>query len=1115
MRRIIISAIIFLTLLSIGYSQVYETGIPFITNYTPQGTTGTQHFSVVQDFRGVLYFGNNDGEIMEYDGVNWRSIPIANRSFVRSLQVDDYGTVYAGGVGEFGYLAPDIHGKLNYVSLLSKLDSSDLSFGHIWRIYNWNGNIYFCDPYKIFKYLPVTDTVQVIDPPSFGFRNGLFSFVVNDRFYHGDIAAGLLELVGDSLRVASGGEFFIRKFITSMLPYNETEIFIGTNMSGAFLYDPETGTIRTGVFEDQANPLLMNRNIFTGIRYSDELYALGAITSGGGFIIDKEGKPIHRFTKETGLQDETIVYLYANPNQPGQNPLWFALNIGIAKAELNAPFRVFRENEGFEGNINDIIRFDGILYLATSSGVYYLSDNGNGGVRFRKVNEINANSWTFHEFQPGDNRMSRLLVGTDDGLFDLSRDGKATLIDDKIRNKLDESRFVTFDIYQPPGEPKIYMGIYGGFVILNYENGVWYKENIIKLLQDENRSIVQDEDGRLFISTLHNGIYIYEFTETGDTIGKQYTTENGLPSLNENYIYHFDDRTFFATDKGLYRYDIESDSFYPDTLFGRIYADGTYRIFRIQKDKDGDFWLSVKQEDTGNIEVLLKSTEDGFIADDTPFKRLSRFSTDAFYSDDNGIMWMGKSNELYRFDKNFVKDFTIPYNTLVRRVIIDVDSVIFSGTNYIRNTRGKLIPAIGQPDDLNYAVKFDHNDVTFQWAAPYFDAEEATEYRYWLEGNDKEWTRWSDRTDFTYTNLRRGHYLFKVQARNVYGVESETGTFAFTILPPWYQTAYAIVAYIILFIALVVVIVKLYTRRLVMENIRLEGIVAERTAEVVRQKEELTDSIEYASRIQRALLPSEKVLFESLPKHFILFKPRDIVSGDFYWMTQRENKVFIVAADCTGHGVPGAFMSMLGISFLNEIVNKTGITQSNLILDELREHVMQSLKQTGEGEDETKDGMDLSLCVIDKEKRHIQFSGAYNPLLYVRPLSDKERKTVEKGEELKVDTGVVYNDNYILFQVRGDKMPIGISAKNHESFNLHELEMKPGYTMYMFSDGYVDQFGGPEGKKFMSKAFKRLLLDVQDYPMEEQRKILEDNLQDWMGDLAQIDDIIVIGIKLE
>ncbi|MCK4466602.1 MAG: SpoIIE family protein phosphatase, partial [Bacteroidales bacterium] len=580
------------------------------------------------------------------------------------------------------------------------------------------------------------------------------------------------------------------------------------------------------------------------------------------------------------------------------------------------------------------------------------------------------------------------------------------------------------------------------------------------------------------------------------------------------FVYRFDEKIHFATSKGLYRFNEETKRFFPDSTFGARFADGSIEVFRMSMDKDGDLWMSY-DKDNRWYETFVSWKDGKYVESNLPFYRLPNKSTDAIYCDEDGIVWLGKSTELYKFDKKYTKDYEIPFHALIRKVILGEDSVVFYGTNYREEITGRLLVDLNQPETLKPDIKYENNNVDFQWAAPFFEDEDATEYRYWLEGNDNDWTRWSYRTEFPFTNLRQGDYTFHVQARNVYGIESEPGTFEFTILPPWYQTVLAYIIYVVLVIILIIFIVKLYTRRLKMENIRLEGIIMERTAEIRKQKEELTDSIEYASRIQRALLPTEKLLNEEFPKHFILFKPRDIVSGDFYWMTKVDKKVCVVAADCTGHGVPGAFMSMLGISFLNEIVNKLKITQSNQILDELRKHVMESLKQTGEAEDETKDGMDMALCVIDKEHKQIQYSGAYNPLYIVRPLTDEEKNKIKKGEELELPRGALHNDKYLLNQVNADKMPIGISVKNLEPFKHNELDLKHGYSIYLFSDGYVDQFGGAFGKKFMTKAFKKLLLEIQDTPMVEQGNILDDKLIEWMGDLDQVDDIIVIGLKIE
>ncbi len=264
-------------------------------------------------------------------------------------------------------------------------------------------------------------------------------------------------------------------------------------------------------------------------------------------------------------------------------------------------------------------------------------------------------------------------------------------------------------------------------------------------------------------------------------------------------------------------------------------------------------------------------------------------------------------------------------------------------------------------------------------------------------------------------------------------------------------------------------------------------LLAEQKAEIVKQKEEITDSIKYAKRIQTAILPSAELASQILPDYFILFRPRDIVSGDYYWMNKVGNKVIIVAADCTGHGVPGAFMSMLGVSFLNEIVNKNHELIPAEILNQLRAAVKRTLGQTGK-EGEAKDGMDIALCVLDTTTMELQYAGAYNPLYVYR--------------------------NSELLEYKADKMPIGIYVREKESFTNNVIALEKGDTFYIFSDGYVDQFGGETGGKFKTKAFKELLSQIQDKTMAEQREILNTTIDNWRGKIDQIDDIIVLGVRV-
>lgn len=288
------------------------------------------------------------------------------------------------------------------------------------------------------------------------------------------------------------------------------------------------------------------------------------------------------------------------------------------------------------------------------------------------------------------------------------------------------------------------------------------------------------------------------------------------------------------------------------------------------------------------------------------------------------------------------------------------------------------------------------------------------------------------------------------------------------------------------------------------ENERvLEAKVIERTEEVVRQKEEIetqsqklevlykhvTDSIKYAKRIQDAILPPDSLVKSILPDSFVLFKPKDIVSGDFYWIHQKEGKAMFAAVDCTGHGVPGAFMSIVGHNILKQVVNNTAATQPALILDELNKGVSETLHHAHVEESAAKDGMDLSFCTIDPGSKELQYAGAYNPLYLIR-----------NGE---------------LHQVKADKFPIGFFVgEEKKSFTNHKIQLQKDDCIYIFSDGYADQFGGPNGKKFMANHFRDLLLKVHKYPAEEQKSILDKTIEDWKGSQEQVDDILVIGVKI-
>ncbi len=276
------------------------------------------------------------------------------------------------------------------------------------------------------------------------------------------------------------------------------------------------------------------------------------------------------------------------------------------------------------------------------------------------------------------------------------------------------------------------------------------------------------------------------------------------------------------------------------------------------------------------------------------------------------------------------------------------------------------------------------------------------------------------------------------------------------------------------------------------------------------QHQEITDSINYAKRIQSALLTEDTEWDKISKDHFVLFKPKDVVSGDFFWAyhNKQQNLSIWVAADCTGHGVPGAFMSMLGIGFLNEIIVESGLTNTAEILNQLREKIIKALEQKNV-DTQQKDGMDLAICIWDKNKNILEYSGANNPLWLLR---DFKHISDEQMEDSK--TTVNEDQTRAIVEYRANKMPVGLYAENLESFTSVIIPLHKDDIIYTFSDGFADQFGGEKGKKFKYKPFKHLLLDNQACLLVDQKETLLTQFEDWRGALEQIDDVVVIGIKV-
>jgi len=303
---------------------------------------------------------------------------------------------------------------------------------------------------------------------------------------------------------------------------------------------------------------------------------------------------------------------------------------------------------------------------------------------------------------------------------------------------------------------------------------------------------------------------------------------------------------------------------------------------------------------------------------------------------------------------------------------------------------------------------------------------------------------------------------------------------------------YRYVFYSILAAAIVFLIVKsqagilMRTRKILKEREETLARAVSRKTELELREKNITDSLIYAQRIQEAMLPSEEYFRNHFSESFILFRPKDIVSGDFYWVGDKGDKVFLVAADCTGHGVPGALMSMIGLEIINKTINDDNIEDPSVILGIMNKGLEKTFSREKNIGTIIRDGMDIGLCVINRKMKKIRYSGAFFPLYLVR------------------------DDN--LTEIKGDKLIIGMNPSGIP-YTTHELDLRKNDILYLFSDGYVDQFGGTENRKFMYRRFRHLLMTIHGFPVNDQKAILDDNIKTWMGGNHQVDDIMVIGFK--
>jgi hypothetical protein len=1123
--------------LSLGLSaQLNKYGTPVMKSYSMQVTHGTAYnWSITKDKFGSVYFGNDDNLVIKYDGTNWTTIPLSreNPTIARALCTDQNGIIYVGGLNEFGYIEPDSSGKRVYVSLsghisgarnLTSLSMSDsaktkytepsgLNIGEIKSLVVKGSKVYFLSAGTLITYNTLNDSLSYINLRDLGYRQFERMYLINDKIILASNSYGIFELKDDIITQMPNGKFFKLKICLSILPYSKNQMIVGTMSWGIFLYDYAAGTIDSSFVDRKLFDNFKQVRIYCGTRLHTGEFVYGTLTD-GIYVINDKGKYVGHWTSEnTDLLDNLITSLYTDPEKNSE--LWISATGSVTKAYVNLPFTQISEKSGIDGSVNTFCSFNGSIYVSTDKGLFKSSQDENGNRVFSRFNNITSQILPLSVAKVAND--SFLLAGSLlDGVYKINPNGKSEILEGRIidaKKNIQKRPFLVRSILQSKViKNRFYFGMTNSAIrVLEYNHGLW------KFVAN----VIGQEGYADFLTELQNGDLIFETMfpdglyrlHLNDTVPVKYTANQGVPDSSLNFLKEYNGSICLTTGAGIFKLDEKNDKWIPfDEMTGGYTKNRNVDGF--EADKNGNLWLTIKEKRF--YDVLFTHENDSVVMYKGGALAVLPNLEFFYINSIDGRDWFTKFKSLYIVDREKLKLKLPEAQTLLTKIVVlshGRDSLVMNETFYKNGPNGKRYPVVSNLDQKTPEFNYKYNSLSFFWTTPYLIQEEDVLYRYMLEGFDDKWSDWEKISYKDYTNLSFGKYTFKVKARTVTEIESKEAEYSFIIVKPWYLTPWMIILYIIATILSVLGIIAAYTKRLKNENIRLEGIVAERTAVVVKQKEELESSIHYARRIQMALLPSESILTENIKNYFVLFKPRDIVSGDFYWMEKKGDRLYIVAADCTGHGVPGAFMSLLGMSFLDEIIDTESAPRADFILNKLRLHVTESLKQIG-GDDEAKDGMDIALLVIDFNSKHIEFSGAYNPCFRVRKLTENEAVKY-KDDSTEMSDGTMSNGKYLLETIFASKMPIGISSKMNEGFVFYDWVLEKGISYYLFSDGYIDQFGGEHGRKFMKKNFKKLILEIQDYPMNKQKELLEENLRNWMGQTPQIDDILVMGIKTE
>lgn len=1097
-----------------------------------QGLSGSSVNCIYQDNKGFLWAGTSDG-LNRYDGLKFTVFKhksfksnSLSANWVSAILQDKYNRFWIGTQG--GGVNMFIPEKSEVRHFMADTAHGEDVKKNIIRTLAYDGNKYL--------WVGADNGLKKLDIDDLKFK----PLLIDSAYAHLlNLAVNTIEFDKNTgvLWIGTWGKGLITYHPATgkieqinIPPYNEeiqtlrikeikfapdNSLWIASRGGGLVRYEPQTGKYQYFV-HDEKNANSISSNMLQSVQIENNHTVWVGTFYDGLNKLNVKTNTVERFQTDILINYSLSGNWIPDLMIDHSGLLWIATDKGLSKVHVKGTgFEHFTLNTSnqktnFEANVNAIFEdSQGNIWVGTwGKGLYKYNKGSNIPVQMFNKEGIDNRIWTITEFPAG-----TIWVGTGNGLY------KINLNNNKLTSFINK-----------PGQRPI-------------------------LPANNISDIAVDNSNRIWIATWGGGIAIYDIKQNTFTPYDSLFKDAPLPDVYIKTLYADSKSNIWvgSSNEGLLRLQPNGKATYFKNSQTDIHSIVGNNIESIIEDPNHNIWVATN---AGGISIIENNTDK--ITHITDFEGLPSNSIRRMLFDDKMNVWISSHKGISRYDiktgnfKNFDASDGLQSNEFARGFArLRNGKLMFGGVNGFNRFHPDSIfinnhlPEVVITSFMKYNIEFNldsllsqngvlvlspsDNVISFEFSALDFYAPNKNQFMFKLDGFEEMWRKPINNHQATYTNLPPGDYVLRIIASNNHGLWNfEGASLQIKVMPPFYLRWYFLIAMSVLIIGIVIGIIYLREFNLRKQQIALAELVRIRTLEVSRQNElleiknleimnqkveieqqkseveaqrdvateqrdliqrqndELKDSIQYARRIQSALLPRAHLIDDALNDNFILYKPRDIVSGDFYWFYKQKDTIIFAVADSTGHGVPGGFMSVLGMTLLNEIVSKNANLSAADILNNLRVLVIAALHQTN-ADFETKDGIDIALCIYRPKDQYIEYAGAHNPLYFVR------------NGEIQV--------------YQADKMPIGIYVKN-TPFTNHIIRVLPGDQIYLFTDGYIDQFGETTGRKYTQLRLKELILSICNLPLQQQKDKFELAFEEWKGTEEQVDDVLIAGFKI-